>query len=117
MEAFSGRVVPGKRLGRTLGFPTANVETADAVPARGVYAAAVEAAGKRYRAVMNIGRHPTAPEGPPTIEIHLLDFSGDLYGQELRVEPLCFLREERKFDSREALKAQLEADRARARTL
>ena len=117
MEAFAGRVVAGKRLGRTLGFPTANIETADAVPARGVYAAVVEADGRRYRAVMNIGRHPTAPEGPPTIEIHLLDFSGDLYGHELKVEPVCFLREERKFNSLEALRAQLEKDRARAKAL
>ncbi|MBR3503892.1 MAG: riboflavin kinase [Clostridia bacterium] len=117
MEAFSGRVVGGKRLGRTLGFPTANIETEGRTPPRGVYAAVAEADGRRYRAVMNIGRHPTAPEGPPTIEVHLLDFSGDLYGHILTVEPVCRLRGEIRFDSLEALEAQLQRDCARARAL
>ena len=83
----------------------------------GVYAATAEAAGRRYRAVMNVGRHPTAPEGPPTIEVHLLDFEGDLYGRIVTIRPVCLLRREKKFDSLEALKAQLQEDCARARTL
>ncbi len=116
-RAFAGRVVEGKQLGRRLGFPTANIETADAVPERGVYAAVAVADGRRYRAVMNIGRHPTAPEGPPTIEAHFLDFTGDLYGHEVTVRPVRFLRAEVKFDSLEALKAQLQKDCARARAL
>ena len=94
MESFSGRVVPGKRLGHALGFPTANLET-DAAPARGVYAVIATTAGGRYRAMMNVGSHPTAPEGPPTIEVYLLDFEGDLYGCEMRVDIVRFLREEK----------------------
>ena len=115
MRAFAGRVVAGKRLGRRLGFPTANIETAEETPGRGVYAARAEADGGRYRAVMNIGRHPTAPDGPPTIEVHFLDFAGDLYGHDVTIEPVRFLRAERRFDSLEALRAQLERDCARAR--
>ncbi len=116
MESFTGRVVSGKQLGRTIGFPTANIETDAAIP-RGVYAVAATAAGKRWRAIMNVGAHPTAPEGAPTVEVHLLDFEGDLYGQEMRVDVICFLREERKFESLDALRRQLERDKARAREI
>ncbi len=111
MKAFSGVVVEGKRLGRTIGFPTANLLT-DTPPARGVYAVVAVADGRRYRAVMNVGRHPTVPEGPPTIEVHIIGFDGDLYGQTLKIEPVRLLRGERKFSSLAALEAQLERDRA-----
>ena len=66
---------------------------------------------------MNVGAHPTAPEGAPTVEVHLLDFEGGLYGDEMRVDVVCFLRDERKFESLEALRRQLERDEARAREL
>ena len=72
MESFSGTVVRGKQLGRTIGFPTANLDTA-ASPAGGVYAVAVTAKGERYRGIMNVGSHPTAPEGAPTVEVHLTE--------------------------------------------
>ena len=117
MEALTGRVVAGKRLGRRLGFPTANLRVEGVVPPRGVYAVVAVAAGRRYQAVMNIGEHPTAPGGGPTVEVHLLDFAGDLYGQEIAVEPVRWLREERRFDSLDALKAQLKEDCALARAI
>lgn len=116
MESFSGTVVRGKQLGRTIGFPTANLDTA-ASPAGGVYAVVVTAKGERYRGIMNVGSHPTAPEGAPTVEVHLLDFEGDLYGDELRVDIVQTMREERKFDSLGALKEQLRHDEARARAI
>ena len=116
MEKFIGTVVKGKQLGRTLGFPTANLET-DAAPARGVYVVVAETGGARYRAVMNVGSHPTAPEGPPTIEVHILGFAGDLYGQKLAIEPVALMRGEKKFASLDALKEQLKKDCAMAETL
>lgn len=118
MREFSGRVVEGKRLGRALGFPTANLET-DCAPELkyGVYAVVVETESGRFRGMMNVGAHPTAPEGRPTIEIHLLDFEGDLYEHTIRVEPLAFLRGEKRFESLGMLKKQLERDRETVRGL
>ena len=109
---IAGRVVLGKQLGRTLGYPTANLEPDKAydLPENGVYAAWFELDGRRLPCVLNQGRHPTAPEGPPTIEAHILGFEGDIYGREAAVEYLRFLRPETKFPSLEALKAQIQAD-------
>ena len=67
--------------------------------------------------MLNIGKHPTAPEGEPTLEAHLLDYQGDLYGKHLRIEWIAFLRGERKFESLEALKAQIALDAQQARAL
>ena len=115
-----GIVEHGKHLGRSLGFPTANIRPDPPVPelpANGVYAAdfRVEDCPEPYMCMLNQGRHPTAPEGKPTIEAHLLDFDGDLYGRRVKVEYLHFLRPERKFDSLEALTEQLERDRDEVR--
>ena len=117
-QTITGRVVCGKQLGRTLGFPTANmdVENMEACPL-GVYAGLCRIEGNEYRVIINIGRHPTAPEGAPTVEAHLIDFSGDLYGREISVRLIRYLRGEVKFPSLEALKAQLERDKAAARAL
>ena len=115
---LKGRIVRGKQLGRTLGFPTANLQPEalpETMPANGVYAAWFYLDGRQYPCVLNQGRHPTAPEGPPTIEAHLLDYQGDLYGREAAVEYLVFLRPEVKFPSLEALKAQIAADGRAAR--
>lgn len=111
-----GSVEPGKHLGRTLGFPTANIKPEEILgewPANGVYAAAVWVGGseRAWLCMLNQGVHPTAPEGKPTIEAHILDFAGDLYGQEVRVEYLRFLRPERRFASLGALVDQLQRDR------
>lgn len=117
-RSFSGRVVRGKQLGRTLGFPTANLDAESTDLARGVYAVRVRLeSGAEKMGMMNVGRHPTLPEGPATVEINLLDFEGDLYGQTLYVEPEAFLRGEVRFESPDALRAQLAHDRKTVRAL
>ena len=117
-RSFSGRVVRGKQLGRTLGFPTANLDAESTDLARGVYAVRVRLeSGEERMGMMNVGRHPTLPEGPATVEINLLDFEGDLYGQALFVEPEAFLRGEVRFESPDALRAQLAHDRETVRAL
>lgn len=111
--ALSGEVVRGKQLGRRLGFPTANLcwPKDKAIPPKGVYFARVWMEGAPYVAVLNIGTHPTAPEGAPSIEAHLIDFAGDLYGKHLRAELWHHKRTERRFESLEALKTQVAEDR------
>ncbi len=116
---FTGTVERGKQVGRQLGFPTANIrpEGAPALPENGVYAAAVLLEGEAAPrpCMLNQGVHPTLPEGKPTIEAHLLDYAGDLYGRRVRVTYLHFLRPERRFDGPDALKAQLSRDLEAAR--
>ena len=118
---ISGIIVHGKQLGRTIGFPTANLQpdapaavTAD----NGVYVAriAIEGYPEPLQCMLNQGSHPTAPEGAPTIEAHILDFDDDIYDRRAEVEYLVFLRPERKFPSLDALKEQLKADLERTRT-
>lgn len=105
---ISGTVLEGKKLGRKLGFPTANLLLGEdlVVPAKGVYAAKVTLQnGKVYKGVTNVGSRPTINDGTHiTVETCLLDYEGDLYGQEIRVELMKFLRPEQKFDSLEELK-------------
>jgi riboflavin kinase/FMN adenylyltransferase len=105
---LSGKVVEGRKLGRTLGFPTANLHFSDMqLPKDGVWL--VEVNGDR-RGVANLGMRPTVDGTQRTLEVHLLDFSGDLYGQVLRVRFVHFIREERKFPNIEALREQIAAD-------
>ena len=113
---IDGVVAPGKRLGRTIGFPTANLQPAQACAPEhyGVYAAWFILDGARLPCMVNIGRHPTLPEGAPTIEAHIFDFSEDIYGRQAAVELVSFLREEQHFPSVDALRRQLEQDRLRA---
>lgn len=111
--ALSGKVTRGDGLGRKLGFPTANLEVAGlALPPGGVYTAQVVAGGRTHRAAVNIGTRPTVNEGAPQlrVEAHLLEFEGDLYGQELEIVFGDKLRDERKFSSLEELKAQIGRD-------
>lgn len=113
-----GTIVRGKQLGRTLGFPTANVcPDAPSAAENGVYVGLIRVAG--YAAplpcMVNQGSHPTVPEGPATIEAHILDFADDIYGLRAEVTYLAFLRPERRFSSVAALTAQLQADLARTR--
>ena len=119
-HSISGRVVQGDRRGRQLGFPTANVgEAPEMVPAHGVYAVRVdvEGADAGLPGVMNVGVRPSIGGAlAPTREVHLLDWSGDLYGAHLRVHFVARIREERRFDGLDALKAQIGADAAEART-
>lgn len=115
---LSGKVVGGKRQGRTLGFPTANIEVSEdaLIPKSGVYVA--EAAlpdGRSFRSVVNIGYQPTMTENAPLrIEAHLIGYEGDLYGKNLRLEFLARLRDEKKFDSVEALRTQIDRDKKEA---
>jgi riboflavin kinase/FMN adenylyltransferase len=118
--SLAGIVVAGDRLGRELGFPTANLDMSGlALPPTGVYAVHAQVQGKRHRAVMNIGRRPTlrSPDPELRVEAHLLDFSGDLYGQELEVVFLGKLREEKKFASLEDLRVQIARDLVEAASL
>ena len=112
--ALKGVVVAGNRLGRTIGFPTANMklyEPLKLVPGRGVYAVEAEVLGKKYRGMTNIGLRPTVGGSFTTIETHILDFDEDIYGLPLRITFLRRLRNEVHFPSLEALKEQLEKDR------
>jgi riboflavin kinase/FMN adenylyltransferase len=113
-------IVEGDKRGRTIGFPTANLqlEAGHALPAYGVYACFVTLPdGSRHPAVTNIGVRPTFGSLRPTVEAHLLDWSGDLYGQVISVEFLHRLRGEQKFSGIDALKAQIAHDAAQAREL
>lgn len=106
---LTGTVTQGKKLGRTLGIPTANLVPADGVlvPRFGVYAANAVFDGKVRRAVVNIGTRPTVNGQNITVEPWILDFDGDLYGHKLRLELLSFLRPEKKFSSLDELKAEI----------
>lgn len=108
----TGTVVHGRSLGRTLGIPTANLvlEPELVVPKFGVYACRCLVDGKRYPAVTNVGTRPTVSGVGVTVEPWILDFSGDLYGREITLEFSRFLRPETKFDSLDALKAQIRKD-------
>ncbi len=107
----SGEVVQGDARGRTLGFPTANIAAERAVlTPPGVYACRLEIGSTLYPAVLNAGVRPTFGEKAFTLEAHVLDFSGDLYGRSVRLEFVRHIRDERKFSGIEALKAQIAAD-------
>ncbi|MGS2742341.1 bifunctional riboflavin kinase/FAD synthetase [Halomonas sp. LS-001] len=114
--SLHGRVVRDQQLGRTIGVPTANLPLLpQPLTLRGVFAVVAELSnGQRYPAVANVGFRPTVGAERPTLEVHLFDFSGDLYGQRLTAYPCAKLRGEVKFDDFEALKTQIEHDQARA---
>ena len=111
---LSGRIVSGYKVGRTLGFPTANIRPDDPqqlLPGIGVYAVWVEIAGERHKGMLYIGSRPTLDNGSQvSIEVHILHFSGDIYDDPIRVTFVHFVRGDVKFDSLEALKAQLTHD-------
>lgn len=115
---LKGRVMPGEHIGHKIGYPTANLEpegTGKLIPAAGVYAvwAMLEGEQSPRPAMMNIGMRPTFDGHHQTLEVNILGFDGDLYGQMVQVTFVERLRDERKFDSPEALAAQLEQDRDR----
>ena len=109
---LSGQVVGGRGIGRTLGIPTANLALPEGLVTlpHGVYACVAVAEGQRYLAVTNIGNRPTVGGHRVTVEPWILDFDADLYGKQLTLEFHKFLRPERKFDSLEELKAQIQLD-------
>ncbi|MCJ8277762.1 MAG: riboflavin kinase, partial [Bdellovibrionales bacterium] len=113
-----GRVVHGKALGRTLGFPTANIKHDLITPGRGVYAGWAERQGQFYPAVVNIGTRPTVDtHGEETVECHILDFSDDLYGEDLKFHFIEKIRNEKKFSGKIELEEQISKDIASARSL
>ncbi|HLX98557.1 MAG TPA: bifunctional riboflavin kinase/FAD synthetase [Roseiarcus sp.] len=116
--SVSGEVISGQRLGRTLGVPTANI----ALPstnrlAHGIYAVIARVEGHAFPAVASFGTRPTVDDGPPLLEVHLLDFDGDLYGREMEVEFIERIRDELKFESIPLMVAEMERDKARARAI
>lgn len=116
--AFQARVQHGQKLGRTLGFPTANLPWPCANPLRGIFAVRVFGAGlKGAPAVASLGTRPAVQGKELLLEVHLFDFSGDLYGQRLEVEFVQKLRDEENFNSLDALVQQIEADARAARLI
>ena len=111
MHIIRGRVEGGKGQGTKLGFSTANlsIECAADIP-YGVYAAETDYQGNCYLSIVNIGAHPTLPEGPPTVEVHILDQSFPLYGETLCVRLTKFIRPEKRFDTVDALRKQVQLD-------
>ena len=115
-----GSVIQGQRRGRDLGFPTANVcADNELIPPRGVYATTTQVDDVFHPSVTNIGTRPTFDDagGQMTVETHLLDFDAELYGRKLRIGFVQRLREERRFENLDALRAQIAADCDQARTL
>ena len=117
-----GTVTPGEHIGHQLGYPTANLEPDEAcklIPAPGVYAvwATLEGELQARAAMMNIGNRPTFDGHRQTLEVNILDFDGDLYGQTLRVSFVSRLRAERRFESPEALRAQLVMDKEQVKEI
>lgn len=114
--AISGRVVRGRQLGRTLGYPTANLRFGGKAPAlRGIYATRVHGVGAApWPSVSSFGTRPTIGGVEPLLEAHLFDFAGDLYGRRIEIEFVARLRDEEKFPDLPALVAQMDRDAARA---
>ncbi|TXC78840.1 bifunctional riboflavin kinase/FAD synthetase [Luteibaculum oceani] len=112
---LKGRVVSGEGIGKQLGFPTANILVEDSyklIPKIGVYAVKVNLGEQVYKGMMNIGVRPTvANNAPKTIEVHLLDYNGDLYNQEIKVSFIQRLRDEIRFENVSQLKDQLNEDK------
>jgi riboflavin kinase/FMN adenylyltransferase len=121
--SMSGRVAHGERLGRTLGFPTANIALRRRPPLGGIFVVEAELeeakAGeerRRLRGVASVGRRPTVrDDAPPLLEVHLFDWTGELYGRHLRVTFLKKLREEEKYEGLDALRAAIARDAEQAR--
>jgi len=112
---LTGTVVKGKQLGRTIGFPTANIEIGanyKLIPKKGIYVVASTINGKNVYGMMSIGTNPTVTDDNKlSIEVYYLDFEGDLYGKNLQVSFLAYIRDEQKFEDLDTLKRQIEFDR------
>ena len=114
MYSLTGKVVKGKQLGRTIGFPTANIipeEQDKLIPSDGVYAVIAEVDGQKYGGMLNIGLRPTVNGTKRTIEANLFNFDKDIYEQEITIYFVKYLRNEKKFESLEDLKKQLVLDK------
>jgi len=109
---LGGEVITSDKRGRVLGFPTANlyIRPQQALPGNGIYATIAQVDGKQFSSATNIGIRPTFGEGEKMVETHLLNYEGDLYGKDMRLEFVQKLRDEQRFPSSEELKAQIEKD-------
>ena len=117
---LNGLVIKGQQIGRSIGFPTANIHIPNdykLIPRDGVYAVEALVNGSLYKAMLNIGNRPTVNGTQKTVEANLFDFQGDLYDKQITVYIKAFLREEQKFDGLDALKQQLFQDQKNARNL
>jgi riboflavin kinase/FMN adenylyltransferase len=115
---FDAQVVHGDKRGRTIGYPTANVRLPAPVRlAHGIYAVMADLDGRRLPGVASFGRRPMFDNGAPVFETYLFDFAEDIYGRSLRITPVAWLRPELRFDSLEALIAQMDRDSAESRAL
>lgn len=112
---LEGKVVSGNHVGRTIGFPTANIQTdpIKLIPKAGVYYAVANYNDKNYKTLLNIGNNPTINGQKQTIEAHLLDFDKDIYGKKIKLQIVERLRDEIKFDSLEQLREQILKDKQR----
>lgn len=115
--AIGGRVIEGNHIGRTIGFPTCNITVDETMvaPANGVYVTNCRVDGQLHPSITNVGSKPTIGMYHKNVETHLLDFSGNLYGREIRVEFLKKLRDERKFENVEALAEEIQRNCRTAR--
>ncbi len=112
---ISGKVVEGKKIGRTISFPTANIEIKEnykLLPKNGVYIVSSEIDGITYFGMMNIGKNPTIGENEQSIEVHFFELNRDIYNENLKISILEHIREERKFNSLSELQTQLEKDKS-----
>lgn len=109
---LQGEVVTGEGIGRTLGFPTANMQVSDRqiIPAKGVYAVTLDLDGRKWIGASNIGLRPTVGGRHSLVEVYIIGFSGNIYGREIRVEFHHRIREETRFHDVDALKRQIQAD-------
>ena len=113
-----GEVLHGRKVGRTIGFPTANIALDPSCKLmHGIYAVTLSVDGEAYGGAANFGRRPTFDNGPPLLEVHVLDFEADLYGKMVEVAFIGFIRPETKFESVEALVARMREDVAEARRM
>lgn len=110
-----GQVIEGQKIGRTLGFPTANLTVFDEsklIPKDGVYAVQVEVKGQHFKGMMNIGNNPSITSKKHSVEVHIFDFDSEIYNEQIEVRFIKRIREEISFDNLDALKTQLEHDKA-----
>ena len=117
---LTGEVVKGQNLGSKIGFPTANIKIEESyklIPKTGAYVVKATIDNIRYDGMLNIGNRPTVEGKHQTIEVNFFDFKADLYGKIIQIELLKFLRDEKKFDSLDDLKSQLEQDKIRTKKI
>ena len=117
MITIEGEVIHGAKLGRRMGFPTANMEVGDVAVENGVYLSSVTVDGREWKAMSNVGVRPSVDGRCRLLETHIFDFEGDLYGRRLQVRLVQKIRDERRFASVDELRHQLECDFEQIRQL